>query len=140
MTTEQPGGTQAPRLPRRSGANHPGSVGQDVLIVGHRVHILTRLVGVWAWRGCRLEAGGWRVAPGTTEMASSQPGDLRLQAGDAYGLRRDRNKPFKTLQVSTLNADNCWCDGSARKPSRKARPTWHSTSRADPYALSKKRR
>jgi hypothetical protein len=42
-------------------------------------------------------------------------------------FRRERNKPSRTLEVSTLKADSDRWDGSERKPRRKARPTWYST-------------
>jgi hypothetical protein len=35
-------------------------------------------------------------------------------------LRKKRNNPFSTLEVSVGNADNSRCEGSARKPKREA--------------------
>jgi len=61
-----------------------------------------------------------------------QAGGWRLETGDCRYLRRERNKPFRTLDVSTLNAHSSWRGGSARNPRRAAKPTWYSTSRAEP--------
>jgi len=117
-----------------------GSIGQHILVVGHRVSILARFVGVRAqdtrwrrsgWPACRSLGAGRRVVPGA-EVAERQAGDWRPQAGDGYCLRSDRNKPLRTFEVSTVRADSSRCDCSGRKPRRKASPTWYSTSRAEP--------
>jgi len=59
-----------------------------------------------------------------------QAGDRRLKAG--HLLRKERNKPFRTLQVSRDNAPSSRYEGSARNPRREASPTWYSTSQAEP--------
>ena len=80
--------------------------------------------------GCRLEVRDWglRLRPAVSRLRTG-----REAAGwRGHCLRSDRSRPFKTLEVSTLKADSSRCAGSARKPRRQAKPTWYSTSRAEP--------
>ncbi len=107
------------------------SIREHVLVVGCRVHVVARFVGVGA-RPIRRRRSGRRVVPGA-EVAEEVTG-WRLQAGDwSYLLlRSERIKPLRTFEVSTVRADSCRCDCSGRKPRRTASPTWYSTSRAEP--------
>ena len=133
----------------------PFSFREHGVVIRHGVNVVAGFVGVWTRQRWRRRPRG-RVMPGaemakyllddagiiddredahwalTNGAADQQARGWRPEAGDLDYLRRERSRPFRTLQVSRDSAPSSRCEGSARKPSRSASPTWYSTSRAEP--------
>ena len=123
-----PRSAQAHPIPNQAGLKQRQfSIGEHVFVIGHRVHIVTGFGGVWPRQPLRRQAGR-RVMP----RAEVQAAGCRLEARGGQCLRRERRRPLRTLEVSMLKADSSRWEGSERKPRRKARPSWYSTSRAEP--------
>jgi len=110
---------------RRQGTGaYAGSVSGDILIIGHRVHVVTGFVGVWT----RQPIGRWSGRPASAEATADRWGVPNFEVpedfldnprvvsdgGNAHGVLATDSDPLATFRTAC-------CAAPWKRPSARAR-------------------